>query len=128
MGRDARRGKRQGPDMAVRQRQPGSGAVGAGFVPRPRPGPRGAARAGVIVLLPTAAAGSIGGLADFDKLGRLLAQRTGCVVLLVDYRARAPSTRFPTAVDGRVGGVALGRRAPRGNSPGAGKARSQRRR
>ena len=40
----------------------------------------------------------IGGLADFDKLGRLLAQRTGCVVLLVDYRL-APEYRFPTAVD-----------------------------
>jgi acetyl esterase/lipase len=40
----------------------------------------------------------IGGLADFDKLGRLLAHRTGCVVLLVDYRL-APEYRFPTAVD-----------------------------
>jgi acetyl esterase len=40
----------------------------------------------------------IGALADFDKLGRLLAQRTGCVVLLVDYRL-SPEYRFPTAVD-----------------------------
>jgi len=40
----------------------------------------------------------IGGLADFDKLGRQLAQRTGCVVILVDYRL-APEYRFPTAVD-----------------------------
>ncbi len=40
----------------------------------------------------------IGGLADFDKLGRQLAQRTGCAVLLVDYRL-APEYRFPTAVD-----------------------------
>jgi acetyl esterase len=40
----------------------------------------------------------IGGLPDFDKLGRLLAQRTGCVVILVDYRL-APEYRFPTAVD-----------------------------
>jgi acetyl esterase len=40
----------------------------------------------------------IGGLADFDKLGRLLAQRTGCTVVLVDYRL-APEYRFPTAVD-----------------------------
>ena len=40
----------------------------------------------------------IGGLADFDKLGRLLAQRTGCTVILVDYRL-APEYRFPTAVD-----------------------------
>jgi acetyl esterase len=40
----------------------------------------------------------IGALADFDKLGRLLAQRTGCAVLLVDYRL-SPEYRFPTAVD-----------------------------
>ena len=40
----------------------------------------------------------IGGLADFDKLGRQLAQRTGCAVILVDYRL-APEYRFPTAVD-----------------------------
>jgi acetyl esterase/lipase len=40
----------------------------------------------------------IGGLADFDKLGRLLAYRTGCAVALVDYRL-APEYRFPTAVD-----------------------------
>jgi acetyl esterase len=40
----------------------------------------------------------IGGLDDFDKLGRLLAQRTGCTVLLADYRL-APEYRFPVAVD-----------------------------
>jgi acetyl esterase len=40
----------------------------------------------------------IGGLADFDKLGRQLAQRTRCAVVLVDYRL-APEYRFPTAVD-----------------------------
>ena len=40
----------------------------------------------------------IGGLADFDKLGRILAQRTGCTVILADYRL-APEFRFPTAVD-----------------------------
>jgi acetyl esterase len=40
----------------------------------------------------------IGGLADYDRLGRLLAQRTGCTVVLVDYRL-APEYRFPTAVD-----------------------------
>jgi acetyl esterase len=40
----------------------------------------------------------IGGLADFDKLGRQLAQRTRCAVLLADYRL-APEYRFPTAVD-----------------------------
>jgi acetyl esterase len=40
----------------------------------------------------------IGGLDDFDKLGRQLAQRTGCTVLLVDYRL-APEYRFPVAAD-----------------------------
>lgn len=40
----------------------------------------------------------IGSLAEFDKLGRILAQRTGCAVLLADYRL-APEYRFPTAVD-----------------------------
>ena len=40
----------------------------------------------------------IGGLDDFDRLGRLLAQRTGCTVILVDYRL-APEYRYPTAVD-----------------------------
>jgi acetyl esterase len=70
--------------------------------------------AGVRVLVPTArppgdsARGVIvyyhgggwvlGALADFDRLGRVLAQRTGCTVLLVDYRL-APEYRFPVAVD-----------------------------
>jgi acetyl esterase len=40
----------------------------------------------------------LGGLDDFDTLGRQLAQRTGSVVVLVDYRL-APEYRFPTAVD-----------------------------
>jgi acetyl esterase len=40
----------------------------------------------------------IGGLADYDKVGRLLARRTGCSVILADYRL-APEYRFPTAVD-----------------------------
>jgi acetyl esterase len=40
----------------------------------------------------------LGTLDDFDLLARLLAQRTGCTVLLPGYRL-APEYRFPVAVD-----------------------------
>jgi acetyl esterase/lipase len=40
----------------------------------------------------------LGGLDDSDVLGRQLAKRTGCAVVLVDYRL-APEYRYPTAVD-----------------------------
>lgn len=40
----------------------------------------------------------IGDIAGFDALGRTLAQRTGCAVVLVDYRL-APEYRYPTAVE-----------------------------
>jgi acetyl esterase len=40
----------------------------------------------------------LGGLDDAEPVGRTLAQRTGCVVVMVDYRL-APEYRFPTAVD-----------------------------
>jgi acetyl esterase len=40
----------------------------------------------------------LGGLDDSDALGRRLARRAQCVVVLVDYRL-APEYRFPTAVD-----------------------------
>ena len=38
----------------------------------------------------------LGSLAQFDTLARLLAKRTGCAVVLVDYRL-APEHRYPTA-------------------------------
>jgi acetyl esterase len=40
----------------------------------------------------------IGSIEDYDAFGRRLAQRTQCVVVLVDYRL-APEYRFPTAVE-----------------------------
>lgn len=40
----------------------------------------------------------IGALNEFDSLGRKLAERTSCAVVLVDYRL-APEHRYPTAVD-----------------------------
>src|SRR4051794_16541094 len=59
-----------------------------------------------------------GGLDEFDTLGRRLAARTGCAVVLVDYRL-APEHRHPAAADdaraavrwaaARVGGIAGGR-------------------
>ncbi|MFR9803168.1 alpha/beta hydrolase [Pseudonocardia sp. RS010] len=40
----------------------------------------------------------IGGIDEAEPLGRTMAARTDCVVVLVDYRM-APEYRFPTAVD-----------------------------
>jgi acetyl esterase len=88
-----------GPDMAsVRDARI---RVSGGFVPvrvlvpveRPCwPAPRG------VIVYYHGGGWVLGGLPDFDKLGRQLAQRTGCAVILVDYRL-APEYRFPTAVD-----------------------------
>ena len=119
----------------VRPRHPGQGVGRVRAGPRPDPRARGRAASSSTT---TAAAGCIGGLDDFDTLGRLLAQRTGCVVVLVDYRL-APEYRFPTAVDdawaalrwadehraelaGRRGepGAADRRRRQRGRQPGRG--------
>ena len=88
-----------GPDMAsvrdTRVRVSGGFVPVRVLVPVERPGwpaPRG------VIVYYHGGGWVIGGLADFDKLGRLLAHRTGCAVLLVDYRL-APEYRFPTAVD-----------------------------
>lgn len=40
----------------------------------------------------------IGSVDQFDTLGRVLAQRTGCTVVLVEYRL-APEHRYPVAVE-----------------------------
>jgi acetyl esterase len=88
-----------GPDMAsvrdTRVRASGGFVPVRVLIPVERPGwpaPRG------VIVYYHGGGWVIGGLADFDKLGRLLAHRTGCAVLLVDYRL-APEYRFPTAVD-----------------------------
>jgi acetyl esterase len=91
----AMRGEQEpGPDMAsVRDTRV---RASGGFVPvrvlTPVARPRG------VIVYYHGGGWVIGGLADFDKLGRLLARRTGCTVLLVDYRL-APEYRYPTAVD-----------------------------
>jgi acetyl esterase len=56
-----------------------------------------AAPRGVIVFL-HGGGWVIGALDEFDALGRRMAQRTGAVVVLVDYRL-APEHRFPAAVE-----------------------------
>jgi acetyl esterase len=83
-----------GPDMeSVRDTRV---KVSGGFVPvrvlTPVARPRG------VIVYYHGGGWVVGSLADYDKVGRVLAQRTGCAVLLVDYRL-APEYRFPTAVD-----------------------------
>jgi acetyl esterase len=83
-----------GPDMdAVRNTRV---AVPGGYVPLRVLTPPGGAR-GVIVYY-HGGGWVLGGLDDFDAVGRKLAQRTQCVVVMVDYRL-APEYRFPTAVE-----------------------------
>ncbi len=83
-----------GPDMASVRRT--RVVVSGGFVPVrvlvPTERPRG------VIVYYHGGGWVIGSLDDYDKLGRLLAQRTGCTVVLVDYRL-APEYRFPVAVD-----------------------------
>jgi acetyl esterase len=46
----------------------------------------------------------IGAIDEFDTLGRKLAERTSCAVVLVDYRL-APEHRYPTAADDCYAGL-----------------------
>lgn len=83
-----------GPDMAqVRDTRV---AVSGGYIPvrvlRPSDQPR-----GVIVHL-HGGGWVLGSVAASDAMGRRLAQRTGCTVVVVGYRL-APEYRYPTAVD-----------------------------
>jgi acetyl esterase len=71
-------------------------AVPGGYVPLRVLTPAGTPR-GVIVYY-HGGGWVLGSLDDTDTTGRRLAQRTGCVVVLVDYRL-APEYRFPTAVE-----------------------------
>jgi acetyl esterase len=72
---------------------PGGGVDGAGGVNGAGSGtPRG------VIVWYHGGGWVLGGLDDAEPLGRTLAQRTGCVVVMVDYRL-APEYRFPTAVD-----------------------------
>ena len=70
--------------------------VSGGFVPLrvlvPNEDPRG------VIVYYHGGGWVLGTIEDSDLLGRQLAQRTGCVVVLVDYRL-APEYRYPVAVD-----------------------------
>jgi acetyl esterase len=83
-----------GPEMAsVRDtRIRVSGGHAALRILTPGPDPRG------VIVYYHGGGWVLGGPDDSDLLGRRLAQRTGSVVILVDYRL-APEYRFPTAVD-----------------------------
>jgi acetyl esterase len=83
-----------GPEMtAVRDARV---TVSGGYIPvrilRPVERPRG------VIVYYHGGGWVLGGVAESDALGRRLAQRTGCVVVLVGYRL-APEYRYPTAVD-----------------------------
>ena len=62
----------------------------------------------------TAAAGSSARSTTYDTLGRKLAERTGCAVVLVDYRL-APEHRYPDRGRRRLDGPALDRAPPGGD-------------
>jgi acetyl esterase len=70
--------------------------TGGGSVPvrilTPRPNPRG------VIAYYHGGGWVLGGIGAFEPLGRHIAARTGCAVVLVGYRL-APEYRFPTAVE-----------------------------
>jgi acetyl esterase len=83
-----------GPDMAdVREQRV---KVSGGFVPVRVFVPDGQPRA--VIVYYHGGGWVIGSVEDYDAATRLLAQRTGSVVVSVDYRL-APEYRFPVAVD-----------------------------
>jgi acetyl esterase len=83
-----------GPDMAeVREHRV---KVSGGFVPVRVFVPDGQPRA--VIVYYHGGGWVIGSVEDYDATTRLLAQRTGSVVVSVDYRL-APEYRFPVAVD-----------------------------
>ena len=89
-GRAVRPGARDGAHRGRRARTADGGRSPRVLVPRER------AR-GVIVYY-HGGGWVIGDLDQFDALARRLADRTGCAVVLVDYRL-APEHRFPAAVE-----------------------------
>jgi acetyl esterase len=84
-----------GPEMARVEDHSISGVDGGSFPVRvlvPEGSPRG------VFVYYHGGGWVIGAMEEFDTLGRKLAARTGCAVVLVDYRL-APEYRYPTAVD-----------------------------
>ena len=61
----------------------------------------------------------IGAIDEFDTLARKLAARTGCAVVLPDYRL-APEYRYPTAVDDAYAALEWVARAGRRDRRGGG--------
>jgi acetyl esterase len=84
----------QGPAMATvtdRRVRTGGGSVPLRIL-TPRPNPRG------VIAYYHGGGWVLGGIRAFEALGRDIAARTGCAVVLVGYRL-APEYRFPTAVE-----------------------------
>ena len=84
-----------GPEMARVEDHSVTGADGGTFPVRvlvPEGTPRG------VFIYYHGGGWVIGAMEEFDTLGRRLAAKTGCAVVLVDYRL-APEFRYPTAAD-----------------------------